>query len=163
MVAGCAKVAPKAGKAFTEGEKVAMKSAPAIERTGGRAAAGRAGGGALPAAGGGASTAARRWAERIEKAHDAYEKANEAYDILCEIVNGPPAGPLGTFPRPASEVRPISNQRIVIDPQSGGYALPNNFGGFSFYTPNGSPLGFCAYNSATGEMHFFDHTGIRVG
>jgi hypothetical protein len=116
-----------------------------------------------PGVGGGAKTAAPRWAERIEQAHNAYEKAKEAYDILCEIVNAPSAGPLGSFPRPASEVRPVSDRRIVIDPQSGGFALPNNFGGFNFYTPNGEPLGFCAYHSALGEMHFFDYKGVRVG
>ena len=55
--------------------------------------------------GGVPKTAARRWAERIDRARNAYEKANEAYDILCEIVNAPSAGSLGSFPRPASELR----------------------------------------------------------
>lgn len=159
---GCAKVAPPAAKAVVKGEQSALKSAPRLGRPGGKVAGGHAGE-LAPVAAGEPKSAARRWADRIERAHTAYEKANEAYDILCEIVNAPSPGSLGAFPRPASEVRPISNRRLVIDPQSGGFALPNTVGGFNFYTPDGEPLGFCAYNSAVGEMHFFDHKGVRVG
>ncbi|MBA4192668.1 MAG: hypothetical protein C0467_32275 [Planctomycetaceae bacterium] len=160
---GCAKVAPQAGKAIVGGEKAAVKSAPYIERSGGRVASAGAVGEVAPGTGRVASSASRRWADRFERADNAQDKACEAYDILWEIVNSPSGGSLGSFPRPASEVRPVSDQRIVIDPQSGGYALPNNFNGFNFYTPKGEPLGFCAYYSVRDEMHFFNDKGIRIG
>lgn len=164
LLAGCAKVAPQAGKvAVQHAEKSLAKAAPVGERAAGRYAAGAGAMEAAPAAGSIAKTAARRWAERIEKAQNVIEKAHEAYDILWEIVNAPPAVPQTTFPYSPSDVKPVSQQRIVVDRGSGGFVLPNNFGGFNFYTPDGQPLGFCAYNVTYGEMHFFSDKGVRVG
>jgi hypothetical protein len=37
--------------------------------------------------------------------------------------------------------------------------LPNNYGGLNFYAADGRPLGFCARETNTLELRFFDPTG----
>jgi len=163
---GCAKVGSQAGKTLIGAEKVAVKGAPTLERTAAGRTAGSIEGAAAPAvatAEQGTISAARRWATRINKWADTYDKAVEAGDILSELLASPPAVEPQSFPGSLSDVRPISQQRLAVNPESGNYSLPNNVGGFIFYTSRGTAMYFCAYHTKYGEMHFFNAQGRRIG
>lgn len=65
----------------------------------------------------------------------------------------------------STSIRRIEAHLQHADPVNaeGGYALPNNVGGFNFYRPDGVPTAFCAFNNRLGELHFFSATGARIG
>lgn len=139
LIAGCAKVAPQAGKAFVSGEQAAAKMVPV--------AIGQAG----PKAGQVVAQRAGKWASRALT-------ANEAYDRYEQLTATPADAPPERFPYPASSVKPMSNQPIVLN-QAGAYALQNNYGGFNLYDATGRPLGFSAWNVTRREERYFDPFG----
>jgi hypothetical protein len=139
VVAGCAKVAPQAGRAIVNGEKAAAKLAPA--------AVGQAGSNTSHSV----ARQAGVWSARAAT-------AAEAYDRYEQLAATPAEAPPERFPYPASSVKPIANQPIILN-QAGAYALPNNYGGFNLYDAAGRPLGFSAWNLTRREERYFDPFG----
>ncbi len=65
------------------------------------------------------------------------------------------------FPYPPSSVQPLPGYEPRVDPVTGNFAVPNNYGGSNLYDASGTPLGFSALNKRTGELDVFDPFGNR--
>lgn len=74
----------------------------------------------------------------------------------------PVAPPRERFPYLPSSVEPLAGARPVVDYEYDVYALANNYGGFSFYRGNGTPVGFSAWHEPSRTLHYFDIFGYRL-
>ncbi len=143
LAVGCNRVAPKvipkAGGLLDDAAKAAPVGGQAAPKTG------------------------QTVGQRVEKWADRADTAMTAYDRYQQVTATPaPAGrPRERFPFPASSVKPVSNQSIVLN-QAGAFAVPNNYGGYSFFNASGRPLGFSAWSHTLNEERYFDPTGYGL-
>jgi hypothetical protein len=129
--------------------------------------------------GGSAAAKGNGWRERVKKSVDS---AAEGYldqykdDLKNNIQKGSwagrnvpavmpsprQAGSGQRFPFPLSSVQPLPGYPPVVDPATGDYCLPNNYGGVIMYDRTGAFIGFSAVNTRTGELWYFDRFGNRI-
>jgi hypothetical protein len=160
-LSGCGRAGPAVGKAlFQKGEGALVQNGEkALERSASQA-----------------GKTATRQESRFEKWEEKGRKFFEDHgDDLADLVpnplddrqnqqNVPPAPRMGDgqrFPLPLSSVQPLAGYEPRVDPDSGDFSLPNNYGGVILYDSSGSPLGFSARNKSTSELDCFDRFGNR--
>jgi hypothetical protein len=158
LLSGCRRAGPALGRALAEGEKAGARSA-------GRAAVkaeqavGRVAVKAEQAAAHERPSAWKKVGEGLrDKAIDV--AVDQGTDWAMKQARSDEPTP-ERFPNPAAVV-PLANTRAVFDERTGLYGQPNNYGGRSFYYPDGKPAGFSAVHAPSGQVHFFDPFGNRL-
>jgi len=170
--AGCKKVAPQAVKAISPAavgaeQKAAVQMAGRSERP--MTKAGLSGVGLRPKSGPNpliipeaGHRRVYKLAKKVEEWYDDIDQAADVIDFFLGVYSKPSPQPPFGFPHNASAVVPIGRQGIIIRGKPDVYALPNNFGGLSFYLADGRPLGFCAMEINSLELRFFDSLGNGI-